>query len=382
MTPTVTYFDDGSLLDFKATVLACEKTEDGYLVVLDATAFCPEGGGQRSDIGTLDVATVTDVWQRDGVIYHVIDRPLTVGAEVAGRVDRDRRLRHLQNHTGEHIVCGLMYSTYGFHNVGFHLGSEDVTMDLDGVVDDDMLVQIERRANEVVAANVPVRVVYPCEEQKKTMAYRAKQEAFDRVRVVVIDGVDACACCAPHVSHTGQVGMIKLLYAIHYKGGTRIHLKCGLDALAEFNEEYHRVQAISMAISRPHREVVAGVEKLKDDLAAAEYRLVGLRRQLIETKAESLSPTDGNVLFFEQDMDSGELRRLVTLAAPKVGGICAAFCPDGKGAYSFAAHYTGADFESVRAKLYLALRARGGGKAPMLQGKAETDETAIRAFFA
>ena len=380
---TEKYFDfDGYRLSFDAEVLCCEPCDGGFAVELAATAFCPEGGGQRSDVGRLGGAWVSDVRIHGGVITHITDAPLAVGSTVHGEVDRERRIRHLQNHTGEHIVSGLIHGRLGYNNVGFHLGSEDVTIDIDGVLGEEELRSIERAANEVVAANLEVRVDYPDAETLKTICYRAKLELTENVRIVTIDGVDTCACCAPHVSRTGEIGMIKLLFAIRYKGGTRIHMKCGFDALDEFNAEYARATAISNRISLPRERIAEGVEKLWQDLAAAQYRIVGLKREWIALKAEAAPKTEGNLIFVERELDANDLRAVVTAASEKAGGVCAAFSEDGRGAFSFVALYRGEDFNEWRNGFCKALDARGGGKPPFLQGKANCDEQQLRDFFA
>ena len=253
---------DGTLLEFDATVVRCTETDGGYAVILDRTAFAPEGGGQRSDVGFLGDAAVSDVRLEDGQLLHIVDKALPEGGAVHGRVDEARRVRHIQNHTGEHIVSGLFYTLYGYHNVGFHLGTEDVTMDLDGEVTEEMLRHVEREANRVVYENRPVTVSFPDAEERSAMFYRAKLELESDVRIVTIEGTDACACCAPHVTRTGQIGMIKLVSAIRYKGGTRIWIKCGFDALDEFNAEYSRAVAISNRISLPRERIAEGVDKL------------------------------------------------------------------------------------------------------------------------
>lgn len=372
---------DGYLLSFDSRVLSCTEIESGYAVVLAATAFAPEGGGQRSDIGRLGGAAVSDVRLCDGIITHITDAPLAVGEVVHGEVDRERRIRHLQNHTGEHIVSGLLHSRCGYNNVGFHLGSEDVTLDIDGTLDEDMLRSIERAANEVVAANLAVRAEYPAPEVLKSLCYRAKLDLTENVRVVTIEGVDACACCAPHVARTGEIGMIKLISAMRYKGGTRIHMKCGFDALDEFNAEYARAVAISNRISLPRERIAEGVDKLWEDLAAANFRIVGLKRELIALKADAAKQTDGNLVFIEKDMNANELRMLVSAAASKAGGVCAAFSEDSEGCYSFVATVRGEDFEAWRKTFCDKLNARGGGRAPFLQGKASCTEGMIREFF-
>lgn len=372
---------DGTILEFDAEVLACKQIESGFAVVLDKTAFAPEGGGQRSDIGMLDAATVIDVRAEGDEILHIVDRPLTVGDTVHGVLARDRRIRHIQNHTGEHIVSGLFHTLYGYHNIGFHLGSEDVTMDLDGEVSEEMLRHVEREANRIVYENRTVNIVYPDAEALATLSYRAKLDLSENVRIVTIDGVDACACCAPHVTRTGQIGMIKLLFAIRYKGGTRIHMKCGFDALDEFNAEFSRAVSISNRISLPRERIADGVDKLWADLAEANYKLVGLRRELIACKAEAAKATDGNLLFIEKEMDTNELRLLVSGAAAKAGVACAAFSPDGENAFRFVATYHGEDFEGWRKALCEALGGHGGGKEPFIQGKANCTEDEIRGFF-
>ena len=372
---------DGCLLTFEAKVLSCKEVAGGFSVVLDQTAFAPEGGGQRSDVGTLGEATVFDVRAEGEEIVHFVDRPLAEGGAVHGTIDAARRIRHIQNHTGEHIVSGLFYTLYGYNNVGFHLGSEDVTMDLDGEVNEEMLRHVERDANRVVFEDRAVAVTYPAPETLSTLFYRAKLDLSEGVRIVTIDGVDACACCAPHVTRTGQIGMIKLLFAIRYKGGTRIHMKCGFDALDEFNAEFARATAISNRISLPRERIVEGVNKLWNDLADANYKIVGLRRELIACKAEAAAPTDGNLLFIEANMDANELRLLVTSAMEKAGVACAAFSKDDEGCYRFVAAYRGEDFVAWRERLCQALKGHGGGKAPFIQGKANCTEEEIRLFF-
>lgn len=372
---------DGCLMEFDAKVLSCEATDGGFAVLLDKTAFAPEGGGQRSDVGTLGEAAVTDVRVMGDEILHIVDRALTVGDTVHGLLDRDRRVRHIQNHTGEHIVSGLFYTLYGYTNIGFHLGSEDVTMDLDGEVSEEMLRRVEREANRVVFEDHPVTVTYPDADTLAGLSYRAKLDLSENVRIVTIGDVDACACCAPHVARTGQIGMIKLLYAIRYKGGTRIHMKCGFDALDEFNAEFSRATAISNRISLPRERIAEGVEKLWADLSDANYKLVGLRRDLIACRADAAVATDGNLLFVEKDMDTNELRLLVTLSMDKAGGACAAFSEEQEGVYRFVAAYRGNTFEEWRDHLLTAIHGHGGGKAPFIQGKANCGEAEIRRFF-
>lgn len=379
---TARLFDDDShLLVFEASVLSCEPTSEGFFVRLDATAFAPEGGGQPSDIGRLGGVSVLSVSERDGEIYHLTDAPLGEGARVTGEVDRVRRLRHLQNHTGEHIVTGLFFREYGMNNVGFHLGHEDVTLDLDGSVDMAMLRRIEYMANLAVAENRAVRVLYPTQEELCKLAYRSKGEIKGRVRLVEIEGLDLCACCVPHVKRTGEVGGIRLLGAMRYKGGTRIHMKCGLDALAHSNVQQDRENELSRLLSLPSDRLVTGVKKLTENLAAAKYKLVQMKREKIREYLETLDCEARRLCLFEKDFEVSELRMLALGAVEKTGGLCAAFSGDDEGGYRFVLAELGDGFAETVTLMKEALGASGGGKAPCWQGTLSASAAQILDFF-
>lgn len=371
---------DSHLLEFEARVLSSERVKDGFLVCLDATAFAPEGGGQPSDIGYLDEATVLDVKENGEDILHLVDSPLSVGDRVCGRVDRERRLRHLQNHTGEHIVTGLFYREYGMNNIGFHLGHEDVTLDLDGSVDLPMLRRIEKLANLAVAENRAVRVLYPSREELASLFYRSKGEIEGRVRLVEIEGLDRCACCVPHVKATGEVGGIKLLGVMRYKGGSRIRMKCGMDAIAHACSQADRESALSQLLSLPPERLVEGVKKLAEDLAVAKYRLVQMKQERIRTFVDGLDGSEGRFCVFEKDLDVSELRMLAGGVVEKTGRFCVAFSGDDERGYCFVI----ADpisFEETVASFRAAFSPKGGGKPPILQGTVDATESELRAFF-
>lgn len=372
---------DSHLLAFDARVLACDRCENGFWVLLDATAFAPEGGGQPSDLGTLGGAEVLDVREREGEIWHLTRDELAIGAAVHGEVDAARRLRHLQNHTGEHIVTGLFYREYGMNNVGFHLGHEDVTLDLDGSVDLAMLRRIEQMANLAVAENRRVNILYPDDETLKTMFYRSKKEVEGKVRIVEIEGLDRCACCVPHVKFTGEVGGIRLLSAMRYKGGTRIHMKCGMDAIAHSDVQQDREDALCMLLSLPSDRVLDGVKKLMEDLSAAKYKLVGIRREQAEAHIRGADPNEKCVCLFVTDFEVNELRALALGVAQKSGGVCGAFSAMGEQGYRFALADVSGGFEATASRFRTDLSAKGGGKAPVLQGTLEADESGIRTFF-
>ncbi len=371
---------DSHLLVFEARVLRVEKRDEEIWALLDATAFAPEAGGQPSDIGTLGEANVLDVRERDGELWHLIDKEIVSGETVCGKIDRFRRLRHLQNHTGEHIVTGLFYREYGMNNVGFHLGHEDVTLDLDGSVEMSTLRHIERLANIAVAENRAVNILYPTEEELASLSYRAKGEIEGRVRLVEIEGLDLCACCVPHVKHTGEVGGIRLLSAMRYKGGTRIHMKCGLDAIAHGNIQSDRESELSQLLSLPPERIFEGVRKLSEDLGAAKYKIGQMKRERISFVIDSCETKGEAFCLFESDFEVNELRALATGVAEKTGSLCAAFSGDDADGYRFVL----ADprsFEETASKFRAAFSVKGGGKPPVLQGTLVATEQELRTFF-
>lgn len=366
---------DSHLCRFSARVQSCEARGEGFAVVLDETAFAPEGGGQPSDLGVIGGVAVTNVIEKDGEILHLVSAALPVGETVACELDFDRRLRHLQNHTAEHIVSGLFYREYGMNNVGFHLGHEDVTLDLDGTVDVAMLRRIELLANVVVAENRVVRAYYPEKEELATLFYRSKGEIDGAVRVVEIDGVDACACCVPHVKRTGEIGGIRLVSFMRYKGGTRIHMVAGLDALRVSVSDRDTLNEVGNLLSLPTERIFEGVKKLHEDLGALKYALEEQKRARVCALLEK-----EQCLFVEKGLEVSHLRTLALGVSEKTGKTVAAFGGEDEKGYAFVL-VAPTDFEETASALRETLRAKGGGKAPVLQGTAACTEDEIRAFF-
>ncbi|MBP5610221.1 MAG: alanyl-tRNA editing protein, partial [Clostridia bacterium] len=267
------YETNGSALTFSATVLSCERAGDGYAVKLDRTAFFPGGGGQACDVGLLGGVPVSGA-ALDGVdVIHYVNTPLTVGANVEGAVDAAVRFPRMQCHTAEHIVSGLIHAKYGYDNVGFHLGYDEVTMDFNGELSREQLDEIEDLANRAVYADLPVTVSFPSSAELLTLSYRSKLDLTENVRLVTVEGIDVCACCAPHVEKTGEIGLIRLLGFIRYKGGVRIRLVAGERALADYRARCRASQSISEMLSVPQEKIADGVARAlanADTLAASK----------------------------------------------------------------------------------------------------------------
>ncbi len=373
------YDEDAYCRRFQATVQRCEHDDNGYRVVLDRTAFFPEGGGQAADSGTLGGASVTDVQIVDGEIYHYTDGPLAVGECVTGELDWDVRFMRMQKHTGEHIVSGIVHRLYGYENVGFHLGSEDVTLDFDGELTREQLDHVEDMANEVIWSNVAVTACYPTRQELETLAYRSKKELSGAVRIVTVEGCDVCACCAPHVGRTGEIGVLKLLDAIRYKGGMRIHMQCGRDALVDYRLRYTQTAAMAAALSVKQQEVLRAVERLAEhrDSLAGDLRLA--KRRLAIAQAQALELTDGAACLIVEPTDMEAIREAVAALAARCADVCAVFSgTDGEG-YQFAA--SGGDLPAVMEQMKSKLGARGGGSSQMVQGRVAATAAEIRGFF-
>lgn len=373
------YDKDSHINEFSATVLSCEKSGDNYAVTLNKTAFFPEGGGQESDRGSIGGAAVLDVQIINDEIIHYADRPLEVGEEYTCRLDRERRFRNMQNHSGEHIVSGLTHKLYGLNNVGFHLGAE-MTVDFDGVLSREQLLEIERLANQAVWENVPIRAYYPEKIELKELDYRSKLELTENVRIVDIEGYDLCACCAPHVKRTGEIGLIKILDSFKNKGGVRIFIKCGIDALMDYSDKYYNVQRISNLLSVKQNEAAAAVDRLNDENRELKFEASSLKKRLIAEKAKNFAPESDKTAVFEENLDIKELQLFADALYKKSGGIRGVFSgEDGNFSFAICGEEAALDlfFKSFKERFSV----RGGGRNGMVQGTVIGERAEVEGFF-
>ena len=371
---------DSHLREFTASVVSCEKEGDRWAAVLDRTAFFPEGGGQAADTGALGNARVLDVRESGGRILHYLDAPLPVGETVAGRLDWPQRFRRMQNHTGEHILSGIVHKSYGYRNVGFHLGDGDVTIDFSGELDRAQLEELETAVNLAIAENVPVTCWYPPKEELAELDYRSKLDLTENVRLVRIEGYDLCACCAPHVSHTGEIGSLRILDHMRHRGGTRLHMLCGLDAMEDARARYLATLTISGLLSVPQLETPRAVRRVLGELEETKQALEESRRQLLAYKAAALPESEGDICIFEPELDMLSLRELVNAGMEKAGGVCAAFSgKDGDWKYIIGSRTR--DLRSLAKEINAAIGGRGGGRPEMIQGSCTASQREIEAYF-
>lgn len=375
------YYEDSHLTTFTARVLACTPAERGYEVVLDATAFYPEGGGQAADTGTLNGIRVLDTRERGETVVHLCEQPLEPGLTVEGRINWDSRFARMQQHSGEHIVSGIIHRRFDYHNTGFHMGSDIITIDFDGVIPEEALSEIEAEANSAVWANLPLRIWYPSPEELPTVAYRTKKALPWPVRIVEIPGYDCCACCGTHVSATGEIGVIKLFSAVNFRGGTRMEMACGSQALKILNDTYAQNKLVSQAFSAKIFETGAAAQRMNEQLAKLKFQHTGLQRKLF-VKTASGYENAGNVLHFEEELDGTGLRELADAIANRCGGWAAVFSGTDAEGYGFCLAAREGDLRALCKEMTSALHGRGGGKPAFQQGRVQATKEEITAFFA
>ena len=374
------YDRDSHLKEFSATVISCEEYFENWAVELSATAFFPEGGGQGSDRGFIDNAKVSDVQIKDDKIIHITDSPLPVGETVTGTLDFNRRFDFMQQHSGEHIVSGVAHSLYGCENVGFHLGEDIVTLDFDKPLSKEQILKIEALSNKAVFENRNFYTYYPNAEQLKNLTYRSKKELEGAERIVEIEGIDMCACCAPHVKTSGEIGIIKLLSTETIRGGIRIEIKCGNRALTDYNEKYDNIRSISAQLCTKQNETADAVTRLLNQISELKFEITSLKREIISQKVSSFNPQSDITAEFEENFDIKELQHYSDSLYKNYGGIRAVLSKAENG-YSFAICGEDKLLNNFFAEFKSAFNVRGGGRNGMVQGTVLAEKQEIIDFF-
>ena len=373
------YYQDAHLREFSAHVVSCEPEKDHWAVVLDQTAFYPEGGGQPGDTGTLDSVRVLDTHARGEEIVHDCDAPLPVGSAVQGTIDWARRFDYMQQHSGEHIVSGIIHRRFGYENVGFHMGADMVTIDFSGLLTMDDVREIEREANEAVWANLPIVVSWVDGEEKANAVYRSKKPISGVLRLVSIPAIDVCACCGTHVSMTGEIGLVKIFTCQKFHDGVRLEMLCGRKAYSYVNSILEQNKRISGLLSAKPQQTAQAAERMLDELAQVKYRAGALELRLIAQAAEALAGKSDSLLFMELSADG--LRQMADAGMHACGGVCAVFTGSDEAGWRYAIGHAGGDLRAFSKRMNDALRGRGGGKPEFVQGSVQASRAEIEAFW-
>lgn len=374
------YYQDAFLKECSARVISCEQGKHGWEVVLDRTVFYPEGGGQPGDRGTLNEIQVRDTHEKNGEVVHYCAEPVAVGSEVTAKIDWDYRFDLMQQHSGEHIFSGLLHRKYGYHNVGFHLGADTVTVDFDGEVDDAGLREIERLANEAIWRNDPVQILYPSQEELDSLVYRSKKALTGQVRIVRFPHSDVCACCGTHVIAAGQVGMIKALSCVKFHDGVRIEIVCGRRAYDFACMSADQNHQVSMLLSARLHETAALTQRLLNEKAALGQRVTALENAAFARIAEEVKDC-GDVFMIREPMSPDAVRRLADAVLGSCAGKCAVFAGDDENGYKYAIADPNGDVRDLVKRLNEALHGRGGGKPNFAQGSVQATAEQIDSFF-
>ena len=378
-------YDSDSYLDvFNCKVVNLYNDDKYTYIETDRTAFFPEGGGQTSDKGWLGEAYVENVQINDGKILHFVEnsdenvKNLEIGMSVCGKIDMKKRFSDMQQHTGEHIFSGIVNRLYGYNNVGFHLGTEVVTLDFDGTLNEEDMCKVENLVNKAVWDNLPIKVLFPTDEELKSISYRSKIEIEGQVRIVEIPGVDVCACCAPHVKTTGEIGIIEVVSFEKYKGGTRVSILCGERALSDIRAKLNENRKISALTCAKQKETAQAVERLKQENEKLKYEIVGLNREILSSMAESINE-DSRIIIFDKRLEGKLLSDFTLSLMPKASEFIASFCGE-DGVFKYCIASSNVDLRPLSKALNSAFSGRGGGRPEIVQGSVNGSQEEIEKF--
>ena len=395
------YETDGMLSEFDAVVIRSGTDEESgrSYVILDRTAFFPEGGGQQADTGILAApdgrqTAVTDVRTEDGSVRHYIDGAIAEGVKVTGRTDAKQRFARMQNHGAEHLLSGLIHDRFGYNNVGFHMSDEGAVFDVDGPLDDDDINDIESRANDIIYENVPITISFPTPEEARQMNYRSKLDIYDDIRLVTIEGYDVCACCAPHLYSTGQIGIVKITDHMPWRGGTRLTMIAGRSAYMDYaalcTSNHEIMELLSAKRYKTAEFVRLDIERrnaLKEENTILRKDLTdAIAANILDSIRNSGNDCHGARIIWENRLDNVGLRNLVNECTKEYGGIVCAFDGNDREGYKYIFavcpdNAETADLKGFADDFNKACSAKGGGSNIMVQGSTRSKAAAINEYF-
>lgn len=386
------YEMDSYMKEFDANVIRCipfsllernkelklTNTDEYYAVELDQSAFFPEGGGQKSDSGFLDEIEVIDVFKENGCIYHLVKENLIVGKQVHGKIDFQKRYRNMQNHSGEHLVCGLIHSLFGYENVGFHLTDQLITVDVNGVLTTEDFILIEEKTNQAIYENKSIYVVFP--EKEDELDYRSKLDLEEDIRVVIIDDYDACACCAPHLKSTAEIGLIKILDFMSHRGGTRFTLQCGQSAFETYQNIFKQNKEMMSLLSAKRESCLDAVKRQAEQLKNAHIQEVNLKKEISSLYMEKVKI---DPIFFTDSLDDVQIRNIINETTKTDHQLVAAFMKQPHNTYRYIIgkkETANIDLKLLAKDLQQKFNSRGGGSDKMIQGSISASAEEISAY--
>lgn len=376
------FYQDAYIREFDTIVVSCKRGNKGYEVILDNTAFYPEGGGQPADRGWLNKISVIDVKRQNDIIIHFMQEPLMKGTCVHGVLDWQRRFDYMQQHSGEHILSGIIHKRYGYDNVGFHMNDHIVTVDFNGFISTEDAYAIEKEVNSCIWSNANSFERYPTKEELEYMDYRSKKEITGKVRLVEYPGADCCACCGTHVANTGEIGLMKILSIAKHKTGVRLEVVFGSRAMADYNTKHNLNSKISNMLSTKPYEIADAVEKVLQDTVSLKQRVQEIYEFYYKAKAENIPKDSKSVFLYEPHMTNLEIRRFCEfLLKNKVAQTAMIISKKADSYFNYVIGSREKDMKALGKTLNHELCGRGGGKVEMIQGSYQSDFEKIQAAY-
>ena len=365
---------DAYCRNFTANVVSCEEKDGFFFVVLDKTAFFPEGGGQAPDKGTINGAEVLDVQEKDGIVYHKTDKAFNTGDKVSCELDWELRFERMQSHSGEHIVSGVVHSLFGYDNVGFHMSEKTMTVDFSGPLTAEDITRVELESNKAIYKNAPITASYPTKEELINIEYRSKIEPRDGIRLITIAGIDCCACCAPHPAFTGEIGIIKIIDFCPHKGGTRIEMVAGINAFLDYSALHSSVKSVMNLLSAKRESIAVSVEKLQETANNLKYENGKMSKKLA---LASLNPVtvNGCAYAINENMSYDDLRECTNNLIDNGTRKCILLSKTDNDNYIYVISSAENDVRALVSALNSAFSGKGGGKDNYAQGKVTIPDT-------
>lgn len=387
MSEELLFYEDAYLKEFDAVVVDVLQKGEKQYVVLDKTAFYPEGGGQTGDSGWLYFGNGLELnveytrKKEDRVLHEISGKGeiLKAGDRVRGVIDWDRRFDHMQQHSGEHIVSGMICRRFSCDNVGFHMGADAVTIDFNAEISFEELLEIETEANRYISEDHPFISMWPSPEELKKLDYRSKKELSGEVRIACFQGADMCACCGTHVSGSAQVGMVKFASAEKFHDGTRIEVRFGKRAFDHLAMNYAQNKAIGVLLSAKEDKTFDYVKKQAEELAETRYRLGQMEEKMIGVIAAEYKKKKDTLIIVPPNSPE-YVRKLAGAVHEQNGCLAAVFAGEAR-SYKYAVAGPDSAVPDLNRSMTAELSGRGGGRGGFAQGSVASSEEDIRRFW-
>lgn len=383
------YEDNSHMTSCNAEVTSCVEDNGEIWITLSDTVFFPEEGGQYADTGILKTTNghveLIDGQIKNGSIVYRVSDVISVGERVECQLDWEKRFSRMQQHSAEHIMSGLIHNKYGFNNVGFHLSDDSpVTMDISGALSAESVYEIEALANKIVTQNLKITASYPAKAELESLEYRSKKEIDGQVRLITVgEGeykVDVCACCAPHVERTGEIGQIVVVSVQSYKGGTRISILAGERAATYVRDNINILNNIARKMTTSSVNIADRLDKQAEEMSELKQKISQLQEERLSDTIKN-TKGDNKCIFIEGQISGGVIKKVMENGLRETEGYLAIFMGDEANGFNYTLGSLNKSAVSMQKLLIERLGAKGGGKEPMVSGRVTAAKEKIKEIF-